>query len=47
MKCVQCGEKLILKAGKWFEDDVYDLGCCNKPDCPNYGLLQVDLGDLK
>jgi hypothetical protein len=45
MKCHQCQSELILKAGKWFEDDIYDLGTCNKLECPNYGLLQVDIDE--
>jgi hypothetical protein len=35
--CVQCNRPLFRKIVTW--DNIY---ICDRPDCPNYGLLQIN-----
>jgi len=45
LRCVQCGEELSsceVEGETQHEDKVFiSLPVCNKPECPNYGLLQA------
>lgn len=35
--CLQCGEKMLTSFG----NDNFNAPFCDRPECPNYGLLQI------
>lgn len=41
--CVQCGRELLGQV----EIESKQIGVCHRPECPNYGLLQISIEKIK
>ena len=47
IKCHQCGKDMKSIGGVENMHSVVSLFVCFKPECPNFGLAQVGLSEIK